>query len=335
MSQVARAAQIKTFAVVRRVPVGWSSESEIEPTRDLLLCCTFIKGPFCMYSLGILVTVFKWGDKGYSLHPCCIWNGFTRIHNGFCVLPRMLHCSLLKTGSRQILPSHWLICDSLRDLIGWPQNESSPGDIRMCLHHVDTSLSSVPSDLLGWQPLGLNEMEDEVTLLHFTDIYNLPSRRWREPVGGAARLQTLLESYAHADPLVLFSGDALSPSLESQATKGSHMLDALNKLGVSAAVPGNHEFDFGLENFEEQVGRSSFPWVLSNLVQQKTGLPPSGVVPHLVVESHGHRVGLMGLVGDWMWKQVATRGETFVHTDPVHYGNILEYRSLWSEVQYQ
>ena len=160
-------------------------------------------------------------------------------------------------------------------------------------------------------------MVDEVTLLHFTDIYNLPSRRWREPVGGAARLQSLLESYAHTDPLVLFSGDALSPSLESQATNGSHMLDALNKLGVSAAVPGNHEFDFGLENFEEQVGRSSFPWVLSNLVQQKTGLPPSGGVPHLVVETHGHRVGLMGLVGDWMWKQVATRGETFVHTDPV------------------
>ena len=154
-------------------------------------------------------------------------------------------------------------------------------------------------------------MEDEVTLLHFTDIYNLLSRRWREPVEGAARLQSLLQSYAHADPLVLFSGDALSPSLECQAT--SHMVDALNKLGVSATVPGNHEFDFGLDNFEEQVGRSSFPLVLSNLVQQKTGLPSSGVVPHLVVESHGHRVGLMGLVGDWMWKQVATRGETCPH----------------------
>ena len=160
-------------------------------------------------------------------------------------------------------------------------------------------------------------MGDEVNLLHFTDIYNLPSRRWQEPVGGAARLQTLLQSHAHVDPLVLFSGDALSPSLESQATKGSHMVDALNKLNVNAAVPGNHEFDFGLENFEEQVGRSSFPWLLSNLVQQKTGLPPSGVVPHLVLERHGHRIGLIGLVGDWWWKQVATKNETFVHTDPV------------------
>ena len=160
-------------------------------------------------------------------------------------------------------------------------------------------------------------MGDKITILHFTDIYNLPSSRWREPVGGAARLQTLIQSFAHADPLVLFSGDALSPSMESQATKGSHMVDALNKLEVNAAVPGNHEFDFGLDNFEEQVGRSSFPWLLSNLVQQKTSLPPSGVLPHLVVERHGHRIGLIGLVGDWSWEQVATRGETFVHTDPV------------------
>ena len=147
-------------------------------------------------------------------------------------------------------------------------------------------------------------METEVTLLHFTDIYNLPSRRWREPVWGAARLQTLLESYAHTDPVVLFSGDALSPSLRSQETKGSHMVDALNRLGVNAAVPGNHEFDFGLDNFEEQVGKSSFPWLLSNLVQEKTSTPPSGTVPHLVLEVHGHRIGLLGLVGDWSWKQV-------------------------------
>ena len=147
-------------------------------------------------------------------------------------------------------------------------------------------------------------MENEVILFHFTDIYNLPSRRWREPVGGAARLQTLIESYAHTDPVVLFSGDALSPSLRSQETKGSHMVDALNRLGVNAAVPGNHEFDFGLDNFEEQVGKSSFPWLLSNLVQEKITAAPSGTVPHLVLEVHGRRIGLLGLVGDWSWEQV-------------------------------
>ena len=76
-------------------------------------------------------------------------------------------------------------------------------------------------------------MGDEVTLLHFTDIYNLPSRRWQEPVGGAARLQTLLQSDAHKDPLVLFSGDALSPSLEMSLIKPALKIDKLAPIKCS------------------------------------------------------------------------------------------------------
>ena len=145
---------------------------------------------------------------------------------------------------------------------------------------------------------------DSVTLLHFTDVYHLAARRTKEPVGGAARLHTLLKSFP--DPLILFSGDAFSPSLESQTTQGGHMVDALNKLAVDAAVLGNHEFDFGLENLEEQVERSSFPWLLSNVSLGETGAPPPGVLRYQVLERGGRRIGLMGLVGDWMWKQVVS-----------------------------
>ena len=147
-------------------------------------------------------------------------------------------------------------------------------------------------------------VEDSVTLLHFTDVYHLAARKRREPVGGAARLHTLLKSFP--DALILFSGDALSPSLESQTSQGAHMVDALNKLAVDAAVLGNHEFDFGLENLEEQVSRSSFPWLLSNVSLGETGAPPPGVLRYHVLERGGRRIGLMGLVGDWMWKQVSS-----------------------------
>ena len=140
-------------------------------------------------------------------------------------------------------------------------------------------------------------MGDEVTLLHFTDIYNLPSRRWQEPVGGAARLQTLLQSDAHKDPLVLFSGDALSPSLESQATKGSHMVDALNKLNVNAAVPGNHEFDFGLDNFEDQVGKSSFPWLPPTLSKRRPTRLLTAQCPTLCLGCTGAGSASMGWLG--------------------------------------
>ena len=37
-------------------------------------------------------------------------------------------------------------------------------------------------------------------------------------------------------------------------------------LNVNVAVPGNHEFDFALDNTIEQFSRSKFPWILSNLI---------------------------------------------------------------------
>ena len=57
-----------------------------------------------------------------------------------------------------------------------------------------------------------NSSKTTVTLLHFNDCYNIEPRAI-EPAGGAARFKTALESYAHCNPLVLFSGDILGPSL--------------------------------------------------------------------------------------------------------------------------
>jgi 5'-nucleotidase len=96
----------------------------------------------------------------------------------------------------------------------------------------------------------------KLTILHFNDVYNI-SAGAQEPVGGAARFVAAIRQQAaqaaaadggHA-PLVLFSGDALSPSLMSISTLGKQMVPVLAACGVSAACVGNHDLDFGLENF--------------------------------------------------------------------------------------
>ena len=51
-----------------------------------------------------------------------------------------------------------------------------------------------------------------LTILHFNDVYNIEGQK-DEPQGGAARMKTYIESQKELDPLVLFSGDALNPSL--------------------------------------------------------------------------------------------------------------------------
>jgi 5'-nucleotidase len=51
-----------------------------------------------------------------------------------------------------------------------------------------------------------------ISLLHFNDCYNIEPRAL-EPAGGAARFKTALQSFSSYDPIVLFSGDILGPSI--------------------------------------------------------------------------------------------------------------------------
>ena len=43
------------------------------------------------------------------------------------------------------------------------------------------------------------------------------------------------------------------------------------KFKVDAAVFGNHEFDFGIENLREVIRKMNFPWLISNLTDRRTG----------------------------------------------------------------
>lgn len=67
-----------------------------------------------------------------------------------------------------------------------------------------------------------SEEKDEctVTILHFNDCYNIEPQD-SEPVGGAARFRTVLKSFEASEPLVLFSGDIVSPS-NSEFRSGSY-----------------------------------------------------------------------------------------------------------------
>jgi hypothetical protein len=62
----------------------------------------------------------------------------------------------------------------------------------------------------------------EITLIHFNDVYNVDSRE-QEPVGGAPRFCTALKSYAHLNPIILFSGDAFAPSISESIQSIFHL----------------------------------------------------------------------------------------------------------------
>ena len=82
----------------------------------------------------------------------------------------------------------------------------------------------------------------KLRVIHFNDVYNIEESQ-QEPVGGGARFTTLIKSLCSEAPtLIVFSGDAFSPSKLSLMAKGEQMVGVLNELNIHAACIGNHEF---------------------------------------------------------------------------------------------
>ena len=98
-------------------------------------------------------------------------------------------------------------------------------------------------------------------IIHFNDIYNVDPSYTVEPIGGAARFAYHAEKLkkdislksGNAKALTLFSGDFVGPSLMSSISKGAHMIEILNIIGVDYATFGNHEVDYGYDSLLKRL----------------------------------------------------------------------------------
>lgn len=142
------------------------------------------------------------------------------------------------------------------------------------------------------------EDHDCVTIIHFNDCYNIEPG---EKSGGAARFLTAINQHRHLNPMILFSGDIISPSFISTFTKGEQMVPVLNDIKVDCAVFGNHEFDYGVDNLIEFVKKTTFPWLLSNVIDKETSNQlGDGQVFH-IIERAGIKFGIIGLIEEeWL-----------------------------------
>ena len=136
----------------------------------------------------------------------------------------------------------------------------------------------------------------KLTLLGVGDVYNFAEEDGR---GGFARLNAVARAERTANPnmLYLFDGDMLSPSLLSGFDMGQNTIDLTNIVPFDLAVPGNHEFDFGPENFFERMKVSKYPWAAIN-VTAADGTAIAGLGGVRVKEVAGLRVALIPVAQD-------------------------------------
>lgn len=78
------------------------------------------------------------------------------------------------------------------------------------------------------------------SFIHFNDVYDI--QKVHRGSHGATNFQILVNKLRRSlsDPLLIFSGDAFSPSVLSNVQKGQQMVSVLNMLKVDVACMGNH-----------------------------------------------------------------------------------------------
>ena len=136
----------------------------------------------------------------------------------------------------------------------------------------------------------------KLTLLGVGDVYNFEEEDGR---GGFARLNAVAKAERAANPntLYLFNGDMLSPSLASGFDKGQNTIDFTNLVPFDLAVQGNHEYDFGPENFAEKMKASKYPWAAINITNDD-GSAVEGLGGVMVKEVGGLKVALIPVAQD-------------------------------------
>ncbi|MBB4824576.1 2',3'-cyclic-nucleotide 2'-phosphodiesterase/3'-nucleotidase [Sporosarcina luteola] len=124
---------------------------------------------------------------------------------------------------------------------------------------------------------------------------------------GLSRVSTFVKDRrANGDTIVLvdngdfLEGSALATYLYmNQHRWMDHPLSAaMNALQYDAAVPGNHEFNYGLPYLERSVQQMAFPYLAANVVDQRTLAPLWQ--PYTIIERSGVKIGIIGLITDYI-----------------------------------
>ncbi|KAI0048198.1 Metallo-dependent phosphatase [Auriscalpium vulgare] len=175
-------------------------------------------------------------------------------------------------------------------------------------------------------------MSVDLPIIHWNDVYRVrpqkitpTSSETIDVTQFAALLDDIRDQWplredGNRDGLALFSGDVFAPSVESSVTRGSHMVPVMNSLGPDVSMLGNHDFDFGYPHLCKLIEDTTFPWLLSNIVDTATSKVPDHVSEFQVLERKGVRIGVIGLVEKEWIGTVSSWPAEFVYRDMTETG---------------
>lgn len=103
------------------------------------------------------------------------------------------------------------------------------------------------------------------------------------------------------------AGDAIQGAPIGTLSDGGYLIDIMNQVGYDFAIPGNHEFDYGMPRFLELAGKLNCGYYSSNFMDLRTGAP--ALAPYKMFTYGASKVAFVG----------ATTPESFTKSTPAYF----------------
>ncbi len=129
--------------------------------------------------------------------------------------------------------------------------------------------------------------ERDLIILFTSDVHCGIDQGW-----GYAGLYAVKENLSkNYNVLLVDDGDSIQGEPIGTMTKGEAIIDIMNVMGYDVAIPGNHEFDYGVDRFLELERKANFPYISCNFNKEGELL----FEPWLMKEIGGMKIAFVGV----------------------------------------
>ena len=148
---------------------------------------------------------------------------------------------------------------------------------------------------------------NDIVILYINDAHANLDRPLSYDTIGAIKKQ-LEKEYRYV--LLVDAGDHLQGTEFGSLDKGATIVQLMNKAGFDLAVPGNHDFDYGMDTFLKRTQEAEFPYLSCNFYHQSDGVRGE----RLLEPFHAYHFGkeIVAFIG-------ITTPETILNAAPSHF----------------
>ena len=135
-----------------------------------------------------------------------------------------------------------------------------------------------------------NAKSDDIVVLYTNDVHCGID----DSIGYAGLAAYKADKLKETKNVVLVdAGDAIQGDLAGALSKGDYIVDIMNQVGYDVAVPGNHEFVFGMDQFLALTKKSNAKYISSNFTDTKAN--KTVFDPYVIKELGGKKVAFVGI----------------------------------------